>query len=174
MTSGRPDYHPDVATKAKQDDIVAELEVITAIAALGATEDKQDDIVALAGKMYRLNASDTIQLEDLTESVIADTDFVKLKQFTLLTPGIVRITADIKVVTSGGVQISIRVNDIQITTWATASTGYVSQTADIALGMGDLLQLWCRLYSGAPLGYIINARVKCDSSLGTPAIGVVS
>jgi len=136
-----------------------------------------DSKVALAanqGKVYVLTASDTERLADDAEESTWGSTEVKKKQFTIMTSGIVRFTFDLKVgdaaYTAYGI---IKINGIQVWSTTTQSTTYVPKSRDVAIGEGDLLQLWIKC-SGEESVSCRNAKVKCDQALGAPAIGQVS
>ena len=133
----------------------------------------QESNLAVQGKIYVLTASDTIQLEDLASESNWGTTYVKKKQFTILTSGVIRVTGEIKAQATFTCYCQIRINDIAVDEWSTTETDWTPKTSDIAIGSGDLLQLWIRS-SGDSASNLQNARIRCTSELGAPIVGVVS
>lgn len=158
----------NMATAAKQD-----LQATAYKQDLQATAIKQDTFIANQGKIYVLTPSDEIQLEDLGEESSWGSDYVKKKQFTILTSGVVRVTGEIKAMSPYTSYTQIRINDIPVDTWSTQDTDWTPKTSDIAIGSGDLLQLWIKS-SGDAASYLRYARIRCNSALGAPIIGMVS
>jgi len=133
----------------------------------------QESNLAVQGKIYVLTASDTIQLEDLGAEANWGTDYVKKKQFTIMTSGAVRVTGEIFASEPFTAYCEIRINDIAVDSWSTGSEEWTPKTSDIAIGVGDLLQMWIAC-SGDSDSNLRNARIRCTSDLGAPIVGVVS
>lgn len=134
----------------------------------------QEAFLANQGKIYILSPSDKIQIEDLGAESNWGTTYVKKKQFTILTSGIVRVTAQIKAQEGFTCYAQLRINDIEVEEWTTTEhADYVPKTADIAIGSGDLQQLWIKS-SGDSASNLKDARIRCDLKLTAPGVGLVS
>ncbi len=152
---------------------------------LMATADKQDtmqtaiDLISTKdnqGKGFFLSASDNEQIADNTERATAGTGEVKQYQFTMLSTGIVRITFRLKEFVVGrSAWALVKVNGVQIgATHTENGQVYQDKTQDLAVGEGDLLQLWTRDSAADGQAWTRDVKVKCDQALDTPAVGEVS
>ena len=132
---------------------------------LGEVKDRQ-------GKTYVLVASDTTQLSDDEQKSVWGTTYEKVKQFTILCSGVVRMYCELKAISPYSTWCEVRINGTKVDGFSETETEYQPHYADVGIGVGDLLQLWIRC-SGDNASWLQNARVKCDQILGVPNIGLV-
>jgi hypothetical protein len=127
------------------------------------------------GKIYKLTASDTLQMSSDSEEMNNGSTPKKLKQFTILCSGTLRVYYEIKAESPYSTFIEVMLNGIGIEQTAnTTSTTYTPKTHDIMISEGDLVQIWVWSSGPAANSFIQNARIKCDQALAIPPIGAVS